>query len=183
MKDLIITPSGLRVANVVLPCVIGKNGITNLKREGDKKTPSGKHQIVGMLYRPDRIARPRSWALPIRPRDFWSDDIQDPDYNLMGTGPTSFRHERLFRPDHLYDLVILTNWNWPYAIKGRGSAIFIHSWRKNGHPTEGCVALSKDNLLKVAKFIDFGTQLIVPETLHAHQKWRTRHECGLHPNR
>ena len=170
MKDLVLTPSGLRVANNVFPCVVGKNGITSIKREGDKKTPIGQHQIVGMLYRPDRISKPRSWAMPIRPRDIWSDDIKDPDYNLMGTALTLFHHERLFRPDHLYDLVIITNWNWPYIVKGRGSAIFIHSWKKNGHPTEGCVALSKNHLLKVAKFIDFGSRLIIPRNLHALQR-------------
>ena len=182
MNDLILTPLGLRAANKVFPCVIGKNGVSNLKREGDGKTPSGEHQIVGMLYRPDRISRPRKWALPIRPRDIWSDDIKDPNYNLMGTLPSSFRHEKLFRSDHLYDLVIITNWNWPYAVKGRGSAIFIHIWAKQVHPTEGCIGLSKDNLLRVAKFINFGTRLIIPETLHAHQRWPNRHVYGLPQN-
>ena len=178
MKDLVLTPLGLRVANQTFPCVVGKNGVTKRKREGDKKTPIGKHQIVGMLYRPDRLLRPRDWALPIRPRDIWSDDIKDPNYNLMGTAPSLFRHEKLFRSDHLYDLIIIMNWNWPYIVKGRGSAIFIHSWRKNGYPTEGCIALSKENLLKIAKFIDFGSQLIVPETLNAHQKLQRRPEYG-----
>ena len=171
MKDLTLTPLGLRVGDKLLPCVIGKNGVSKMKREGDGKTPTGKHQIVGMLYRPDRISRPRKWALPIRPRDIWSDDVKDPNYNLMGTSPSLFGHEQLFRSDRLYDLILITNWNWPYAVRGRGSAIFIHSWRKNASPTEGCIALSIDNLLKVAKFIDFGSQLIVPESLHAHQRW------------
>ena len=171
MKDLTLTPLGLRVGDKLLPCVIGKNGVSKLKREGDGKTPTGKHQIVGMLYRPDKISRPRKWALPIRPRDIWSDDVKDPNYNLMGTSPSLFGHEQLFRSDRLYDLILITNWNWPYAVKGRGSAIFIHSWRKNASPTEGCVALSKDNLSKVAKFVDFGSRLIVPENLHAHQRW------------
>ena len=171
MKDLTLTPLGLRVGGKLLPCVIGKNGVSKLKREGDGKTPTGKHQIVGMLYRPDKISRPRKWALPIRPRDIWSDDVKDPNYNLMGTSPSLFGHEQLFRSDRLYDLILITNWNWPYAVKGRGSAIFIHSWRQNAIPTEGCIALSIDNLLKVAKFIDFGSQLIVPESLHAHQRW------------
>ena len=171
MKNLTLTPLGLRVGDKLLPCVIGKNGVSKLKREGDGKTPTGKHQIVGMLYRPDKISRPRKWALPIRPRDIWSDDVKDPNYNLMGTSPSLFGHEQLFRSDRLYDLILITNWNWPYAVKGRGSAIFIHSWRQNAIPTEGCIALSIDNLLKVAKFIDFGSQLIVPESLHAHQRW------------
>ena len=171
MKDLILSPLGLRAGNKVFPCVIGKNGVSKLKKEGDGKTPIGKHQIVGMLYRPDRIEQPRKWALPIRPNHIWSDDVKDSNYNLMGTAPSSFSHERLFRPNNIYDLVIITNWNWPYAIKGRGSAIFIHSWKKEGKPTEGCIALSKSNLLKIAKYIDFGTQLIVPEILHDHQRW------------
>ena len=174
MKDLTLTPLGIRVGNKLLPCVIGKNGISKLKREGDGKTPTGNHQIVGMLYRPDRIKQPRKWALPIRPRDIWSDDVKDPNYNLMGTSPSLFGHEQLFRSDRLYDLILITSWNWPYAVKGRGSAIFIHSWRKNASPTEGCIALSIDNRLKVAKFIDFGSRLIVPENLHAHQRWPSK---------
>ena len=182
MKHLILTPLGLRLANKILPCVIGKNGTSRLKREGDGRTPVGKHQIVGILYRPDRLSKPRSWALPIRPRDIWSDDVKDPDYNLMGTLPSSFRYEKLFRSDHLYDLVIIVNWNWPYPVKGRGSAIFIHHWRHHGYPTEGCIALSKENLLRVVKFIDFGSQLIVPEALHDHQRWRSRHGYGLLQN-
>ena len=174
MKNLTLTPLGLRVGNKLLPCVIGKHGISKLKREGDGKTPTGRHQIVGMLYRPDRMSQPRKWALPIRPRDIWSDDVRDPNYNLMGTAPSMFGHEQLFRSDQLYDLIIVTNWNWPYAVKGRGSAIFIHSWRKNVYPTAGCVALSRHNLLMIAKFIDYGSRLIVPETLHAHQRWPNR---------
>ena len=182
MKNLILTPLGLRVANQVFPCAVGKNGISNNKREGDGKTPIGDHEIIGMLYRPDKIARPRKWALPIRPGDIWSDDVKDPNYNLMGTLPSSFRHERLFRPADLYDLVIITNWNWPYAVKGRGSAIFIHSCRKEIYPTEGCIGLSKENLFKVAEFIDYGSKLIVPENLHGHQRWPNRPEYGLRQN-
>ena len=182
MKDLILSPRGLRAGNKLFPCVIGKNGVSKLKREGDGKTPTGQHQIVGMLYRPDRIKQPRKWARPIRPRDTWSDDIKDPNYNLMGTSPSLFKHERLFRPDNLYDLLIITNWNWPYAVKGRGSAIFIHSWRKQVWPTEGCIALSKNNLFRVAKFIDFGSRLIIPETLNAHQRWPNQRGYGSHQN-
>ena len=182
MKNLILTTSGLQIGNKVLPCVIGINGVSNLKREGDGKTPVGEHQIVGMLYRPDRIQRPRSWALPIRPRDIWSDDQTDPDYNLLGSYPSKYRYERLFRPDKLYDLIIITNWNWPSAVKGRGSAIFIHKWRRRGYPTEGCIALSGSNLMKVARFIDYGSRLIVSEALNAHQRWPIRRGHGLLQN-
>jgi L,D-peptidoglycan transpeptidase YkuD (ErfK/YbiS/YcfS/YnhG family) len=48
------------------------------------------HRIVGMLYRPDRMAPPADWALPIGPGDLWSDDPEDPDYNLMVRAPHGF---------------------------------------------------------------------------------------------
>jgi L,D-peptidoglycan transpeptidase YkuD (ErfK/YbiS/YcfS/YnhG family) len=66
----------------------------------------------------------------------------DEDYNLMVRAPYPFSAERLFRGDRLYDLVLLTDWNWPRAERGRGSAIFLHRWRGPGRPTEGCVALA-----------------------------------------
>lgn len=152
---------GLRFGGRVLPCTIGRGGISRHKREGDGATPVGAHRLVGMLYRPDRMARPADWALPIRPRDGWSDDVCDPDYNLMVTRPHPFGHERLWRADPLYDLVILTDWNWPYPRKGGGSAIFIHQWRGPGRPTEGCVGLARSDLLWLAPRIRFETRLIV----------------------
>lgn len=160
-NDLVLTPTGLRAFGRVYPCTIGKGGLSTRKREGDGATPCGVHRLVGMLYRPDRIARPTDWALPIRPGDLWSDDPGDVAYNMMVRAPYEGRHERLRRADPLYDLVILTDWNWPYPIKGHGSAIFIHQWRRPGYPTEGCIALSRGDLLDLAKRIRFETRLIV----------------------
>lgn len=160
--DLVLTPTGLRFRGRRLPCTIGRGGCTRDKREGDGATPRGVHPIVGMLYRPDRIARPVDWALPIRPGDLWSDDPADPDYNLMVRAPHPRSHERLRRADRLYDLVILTGWNWPSAVPGRGSAIFLHRWRGPGQPTAGCVALRPDHLHWVAATIGFRTRLVVP---------------------
>ena len=160
-SDLVVGPTGLRFLGRRFACTIGSGGVTHRKREGDGATPRGLHRIVGMLYRPDRMARPADWALPIRPRDLWSDDIKDPDYNMMVRAPHGFGHEVLRRADPLYDLVILTDWNWPYAVKGRGSAIFIHRWRKPGHPTAGCVGLDPLALRWIARRIRYDTRLVV----------------------
>ncbi|WP_227269933.1 L,D-transpeptidase family protein [Roseobacter weihaiensis] len=160
--DLVLTPRGLRFQGRIYPCTIGKTGVTSRKREGDGATPRGTHRIVGMLYRPDRLARPAPWALPIGPRDLWSDDESDADYNMMVRAPYPHSHEKLRRSDPLYDLVLLTDWNWPYAVKGRGSAIFIHQYRRPGYPTEGCIALARENLRDIAPRITFQTRLIVP---------------------
>lgn len=154
---------GVRFLGRVLPCTIGRGGIVAAaqKREGDGATPAGSHRIVGMLYRPDRMAQPTDWALPIGPLDLWSDDPKDDDYNLMVRAPHGFSHEALRRADPLYDLVILTDWNWPYAVPGRGSAIFLHRWRRPGYPTAGCVAFDPRDLMWIARRITHQTRLVV----------------------
>ncbi len=159
--DLVLTPKGVRFQGRLWPCTIGKGGIKSNKREGDGATPRGKHRIVGMLYRADRIAQPTSWAQQIGPLDLWSDDQDDANYNLMVRAPYKHSHEKLRRADPLYDLVILTDWNWPNAKPGLGSAIFIHQYRKLGYPTEGCVALSRTHLHAIARQIKLSTRLIV----------------------
>ncbi|WP_296762931.1 L,D-transpeptidase family protein [Sediminimonas sp.] len=160
--DLVLTPTHLRFMGRRFPCAIGRGGLTGAKREGDGATPLGAHRITGMLYRPDRIAPPADWAVPIRPGDLWSDDPDHADYNLMVRAPYPHSHECLRRADPLYDLVLLTDWNWPRAVRGAGSAIFIHQWRRPGYPTAGCVALRRDHLRWIAARVTVGTRLIVP---------------------
>ncbi|WP_425040732.1 L,D-transpeptidase family protein [Primorskyibacter sp. S187A] len=160
--DMVLTPRGLRFAGRYWPCTIGKGGIRADKREGDGATPVGTHRIIGLLYRPDRLARPCDWAQPIRPGDLWSDDPGHEDYNLMVRAPYPHSHEALRRGDPLYDLVLLTDWNWPRAERGRGSAIFLHRWRRPGYPTEGCIAFRPDHLRQIVQRITLQTRLIVP---------------------
>lgn len=159
--DMIVTPTHLRFLGRRFPCTWGKGGITDHKREGDGATPRGKHRLVGMLYRPDRMAKPTAWAVPIRPGDLWSDDVKDAAYNTIVRVPHLYRHERLDRADPLYDLVIVTDWNWTDAVKGCGSAIFIHQWRRAGYPTEGCIGLRRADLHWIAPRIRNDTRLIV----------------------
>jgi L,D-peptidoglycan transpeptidase YkuD (ErfK/YbiS/YcfS/YnhG family) len=146
-------------------CSVGRGGIVpaDMKREGDGGTPTGTHVIVGMLYRPDRIARTAlpDWAVPIGLGDFWSEDPADPEYNLMVRTPHRFGHECLRSADPLYDLVLITDWNWPDAVPGMGSAIFVHRWRRPGYPTAGCVAFAPNDLIWIANHIRPQTRLIV----------------------
>ncbi len=161
--DMVLTPTGLRFAGRRFACTIGRGGVVaaERKREGDGATPAGVHRIVGMLYRPDRMVRPTDWALPIGPMDLWSDDVRDPDYNLMVRAPHGFSHEHLRRADPQYDLVLITDWNWPYSVPGRGSAIFLHRWRRPCAPTAGCIAFSAPDLLWIAQRLRPQSRLIV----------------------
>lgn len=160
-QDMVLTPTGLRYRGHLYPCSIGKGGISAAKREGDGATPTGVHRIAMTLYRPDRMAPPAPWARPIVTGDLWSDDVTDSAYNNWVRAPYAPSHEALRRADPLYDLVLVTDWNWPDAAPGRGSCIFIHQWRRPGYPTEGCIALRRDHLRMIATTVMPGTRVIV----------------------
>jgi L,D-peptidoglycan transpeptidase YkuD (ErfK/YbiS/YcfS/YnhG family) len=161
--DIVVTRWGALFMGHRFPCSIGRGGIVpaDQKREGDGATPAGEHSLVGMLYRADRLTRPADWALPIRPFDLWSDAPDDPDYNSLVRAPYAPSHERLCRADPMYDLILVTNWNWPYATPGKGSAIFVHTWRAPRRPTAGCVAFGRRDLLWIAPRVTHQTRLII----------------------
>ncbi len=90
------------------------------------------------------MTRPRT-GLRLRrttPRDGWSDDPRDRRYNRLVPLPCATSHEKMWRDDHLYDVVIDIAWNRGPVVRGRGSAIFLHLARPEFSPTEGCVAVA-----------------------------------------
>lgn len=161
-QDLVLTPRGVRFCGRLYPCVLGRGGLQTLKQEGDGATPVGTHEIVALHYRPDRLAAPNAWATPIRPGDLWCDDPSHADYNQPVRVPHSASHEVMRRSDPLYDLVLVTDWNYPQATPGRGSCIFVHQWRRAGFPTAGCIAFRRDHLRQIAAQLLPGDRLIVP---------------------
>ena len=155
-----LTSRGVLVGGRRFPVALGRGGITEAKREGDGATPAGLLHITGCLYRADRLPPPAPWAMPIGPRDLWSDAPDDPAYNTLVRAPYSRSHERLRRADRLYDIVLTTDWNTP-AEPGMGSAIFLHRWRKRGHPTEGCLAFAPAHIAWIAARAVPGTPLLI----------------------
>ena len=84
----------------------------------------------------------------------WCDDVNNKNYNKLINLPSSFSHEKLFRKDNIYDLIIPINYNTKKIVKGKGSAIFLHVAKKNYEPTRGCIALKKKDLILLLKNID-----------------------------
>ncbi|MFT8307038.1 MAG: L,D-transpeptidase family protein [Acetobacter malorum] len=134
-----------------MSAVIGKNGLTEQKQEGDHATPIGIFPLRKVYYRADRLIKPKTIlpVEPLSPRDGWCDDPQSPDYNRFVKLPHPARHEQLWREDHVYDLIVVMGYNDNPAISGRGSAIFMHLQRPDRTPTEGCLALSESDLRTV----------------------------------
>lgn len=148
---------------------IGRGGARALKLEGDGGTPLGRLPIARVLYRADRIVRPRTSlpTQPIREGDGWCDDPADPNYNRQirrppqRGGKETPSAESLMRKDALYDLVLVLGYNDRPRIKNRGSAIFAHLARPGYTPTDGCIALSRRDLLAVLAEASPTTALVV----------------------
>nr|WP_304051309.1 L,D-transpeptidase family protein [Jatrophihabitans endophyticus] len=141
----------LRLDDRLLPAVIGAGGIRADKSEGDGATPAGLLPLRRVLYRADRVSIPTT-TLPreaIAPEDGWCDDPSHPRYNRPVTLPFEGRHERLWRPERIYDVVAVLGWNDDPVRPGRGSAIFLHATSPDDRPTEGCIALAPADLLAV----------------------------------
>lgn len=132
-------------------CALGGSGVTpaSLKREGDRASPAGIWPMRQVFWRPDRLARPET-ALPadaLIPEAGWCDDPASPLYNRPILTPFPLSHEKLWREDHVYDLIVPLGYNDDPVIPGAGSAIFLHLARPDYSPTEGCVACALPDLL------------------------------------
>ena len=87
----------------------------------------------------------------------WCDDPNSRQYNKLVKLPSAFSYEKLYRKENIYDIILVLNYNMNPTKKNKGSAIFIHIAKKNYKKTEGCVAIKKNELLKVLKFLRTGT--------------------------
>jgi L,D-peptidoglycan transpeptidase YkuD (ErfK/YbiS/YcfS/YnhG family) len=116
-----------------------------------------------VLYRPDRLKRPRTGlpTRPLRPDDGWCDAVGDRNYNRHVRHPYPASAERLWRSDGVYDVIVVLDHNTRPRVRGAGSAIFVHLARPDLTPTEGCIALSRRDLLLVLAKLGRGTRLAV----------------------
>lgn len=166
IRDLIIGATSrracegwARIGPVVMRCALGRGGRTVRKREGDGATPIGRWAVRAILVRPDGLIPVRRLALPvpvapIARKDGWCDAAGDRNYNRPVRHPYPASAERLWRADHLYDVVVVLGYNDRPRRRGAGSAIFLHLMRRHGHnawdgeiaPTEGCIGLAARDL-------------------------------------
>ena len=151
----------LKFDDFYFKCSIGKKGLTKKKIEGDKKTPIGTFSLGNLYYRPDRNLKPltKLRCIKIRKVMGWCDDIKSKKkYNKLINISQKVRHEKLYRKDHKYDLMIVINYNNKKTKIGKGSAIFLHL-TKNYKPTAGCIALKKKDFLIMLRLINKKTKI------------------------
>jgi len=150
----------VQVESFKFKCCIGKNGLTKHKKEGDLKTPKGTFKIEHLYYRKDRVTKPltKLKCIEIKKKIGWCDDVKSKKYNKLVKINKNFSHEKLFRQDHKYDLLIPIKYNFNKIIPGKGSCIFLHL-TKNYSPTAGCIALNKKDFLILLKLINKNTKI------------------------
>jgi L,D-peptidoglycan transpeptidase YkuD (ErfK/YbiS/YcfS/YnhG family) len=153
----------LSAGPIQLPVALGRGGIKANKREGDGATPRGHFRLLRLWWRKDRLRRPRTGlpARPIHTRDAWSEDPADRAYNRHVVRPTGQPGDRLWRDDHLYDLIIELDHNARPRVSGRGSAVFIHVARSGFAPTAGCVALARPSLVRLLSRLRPGAEVVI----------------------
>lgn len=155
------TAGRLRFGAIEMPCAIGRGGTCAAgdKREGDGCTPLGIWPVRGVLLRPGKVD-PVGIQLPwrwVREGDGWSDDPADPAYNRPVQLPRAFSAEKLLRDDDAYDVIVVLGHNDAPPVPGQGSAIFFHLFE--GRPTAGCIAIERDDMLKLLPLLRPGDVL------------------------
>jgi len=153
--------SYLHYKDFTFGCVLGKNGIKKKIKEGDDITPKGIYKIKIVYYRQDKIKKISTSinSKKIEKNMGWCDDPKSDNYNQLINLPNKYNSEKLYRNDNIYDLIVVLDYNMNPIIKNKGSAIFIHIAKKNYTPTQGCIALSKIDLLKILNKINKKTKI------------------------
>ena len=142
-------------------------------REGDAKTPLGEYRLRFGLYRADRLPSPNIyWPAsnlafrPMRKNDGWCDAPDDPAYNRLIRLPylskgQEVSHEKLWREDGAYDVVLVMSHNDSPPVPGMGSAVFIHVAQPDDRKTLGCVALAPEEMVKLLPELKMGMRVRV----------------------
>ncbi len=157
---ILINKNYLTYNKLKVKCSIGKRGIGYKKKEGDLITPSGQFKIKYILYRKDRLKISTRLRKKVIKRNMcWCDDPRSSHYNKLVRLPFAYKHEKLYKRENTYDIILVLNYNMNPVKKNKGSAIFIHVAKNNFKKTEGCVAIKKINLVKLIKKINPNTKV------------------------
>ena len=161
--NIIIKKHLLLCKSYKLKCSIGKSGIKKFKKEGDLATPKGLFKLGMLYYRKDRNKRLESKLKKriIKKKMGWCDDSRSKKYNREICFPFKYKAEKLYRKDKIYDIFINIKYNYSPAIKGKGSAIFLHIANKKYKATRGCIGIQKKDFLKLLPLINKNTKILI----------------------
>lgn len=150
--------------------IVGKNGLSKNKREGDKKTPIGEFGLHDTIfYRGDRIdgnlfQNPDYKFMRINQDSGWCQDSENALYNkfVSFTESCGCRNvARLNRKDHFFDIIMVVNYNTENSVPNKGSGIFIHMKDLGNSGTKGCIRFGKKDLIEIINKITKDTTISI----------------------
>lgn len=131
--------------------VLGENGMSANRTEGDKTTPVGVFKMNTPFGQVDALDGFPSDYIKVDEHDYWSSEtstynkyVRDETRVVAGEaiGTSGFAE--------IYDYAIDSGYNISGTAK-KGSALFLHCTKANKVSTSGCVAIPKDEMATIMK--------------------------------
>lgn len=146
---------------------IGKNGMTEEKREGDGKTPKGVYELGLAFGIHDRKAISIDSSIDyikINQNLYWVDDVNSIYYNQLVDSREvkndwkSAEHLIEYHKQYEYAIEVKNN---ICNVPGNGSAIFLHC--SDNNPTAGCISIPKEKMEELLRKIKAGAIIFIDE--------------------
>jgi len=117
------------------------------------RTPQGTFPLNVAFGRQDKPEGTKMEYFKTTPRDWWDSNMKSPTYNTHVISDVSpgADSENLYNMGPVYDYAVNINHN-PNRTPGDASAMFLHV--SNGEPTWGCVAIARDKMIEILKWLD-----------------------------
>lgn len=142
------------------PCGCGRLGLTENKREGDKKTPVGAFPILYAFGNKPNPGTAMKWR-SVTPNSYWVDDVKRPDiYNTWVESAGKIGGERL-ADYYQYDYAMAVGYNTDPVVPGQGSAIFVHVKSRNHWTTAGCISLERRDMIELLRQCHDGAWIVI----------------------
>ncbi len=170
VNDYTKDSSGNWTKNWAVRGVVGANGISADKKEGDKKTPEGVFKATmnfGLKDNPGTKEGSKLVYHKIVPGDFWVDDSESKFYNQLVNTSTVTKDwnsaEDMMAASPYYNYGVALNYNTE-AVPYKGSAIFIHATKTaNDTYSSGCVRIPEEYMVKILNTLDENTKIVIIE--------------------
>jgi L,D-peptidoglycan transpeptidase YkuD (ErfK/YbiS/YcfS/YnhG family) len=145
------------------------------KRTGDHRNPAGLFRLGPVLgYAPALPDGAGGWPYhQVTGRDAWIDDPSLPDFNHLVTLPDGaplpdwWERERMHLGDPAYRWMVVIEHNYDAPEGDAGNSIFFHVRRGEHYRTAGCTTMEQDNLVRLIKWLQPGSNAMMVELTRA----------------
>ncbi len=124
------------------------------KVEGDHRSPTGIFGL-GPAFGYDKDIESRIEFIGLHDEHYWISESSSEKYNeLVDYKPEEENVEKMLREDDFYEYGIVVRYNMEPAVPQKGSAIFLHIGPGLEDPTLGCIAMSREEIIRLIQWLD-----------------------------